>query len=75
MFIDTIALLILLQQDVIGAGEFRTVLALIPGAIAGTLIGRRMAGRVSRERFRQVTMLLLLATGVAGTIKALIGLL
>lgn len=75
MFIDTVALAILLQQDVIGGPELRTVVLLIPSAIAGTVVGRRVAARVSRERFRQVTMTLLLATGVVGTIKAAIDLL
>jgi uncharacterized protein len=72
--IDAIAIGLLAQQQVIGIGEFRTVLALIPGAIGGTIAGRWIAGRVSRERFRQVTMTLLLATGVAGVVKALIDL-
>jgi len=75
MFIDTLALGVLLQQQAIGGDEFRAVLPLIPGSILGTVAGRRLAERVSRERFRQVTMSLLLATGVAGTLKAIFDLL
>ncbi|MGI9254439.1 MAG: TSUP family transporter, partial [Thermomicrobiales bacterium] len=75
MFADLLAVALLLQQHVIGQEQFRAVLPLIPSSILGTMAGRRLAGKVSQERFRQVTMTLLLVTGVAGILKALADLL
>jgi hypothetical protein len=40
VFVDSGRLLLLLQQQVVGPGELAIAVALLPGALIGTLIGR-----------------------------------
>lgn len=69
--IDLIGIAILLWQGVVGPGQLRTALLLMPGAVLGTFGGRLLARRVSVAAYRRVTLGLLIATGLVGLAHAL----
>lgn len=73
VFIDLVAIVLLTWQRVIGREEYLVALALIPGALVGTWLGRLLSERISVDHFRRITLLLLLGTGAVGIIKAVIG--
>jgi uncharacterized protein len=73
--IDAIGFAILIGQGTVRIEQLRVALALLPAAILGTLAGRRLAGRISPELFRRLTLVLLLVTGIVGTVNALVNLL
>lgn len=69
--VDLLAMLLLIQQRLVGWSELQTVAILLPAALAGTLVGRRIVRQTSGERFRQVVVLILLGTGFVGIVGAL----
>jgi uncharacterized membrane protein YfcA len=62
---------ILLASGTIGQADVVTTLALTPAALLGTLTGNRLIQRVSAARFRWLTVLMLLLTGLMGIGTAL----
>lgn len=69
--IDALAMLVLVQQGLVGWDELRVVAELLPAAIAGTFAGRAIVRRASPQHFRRVTLAILLGTGVVGVISSL----
>lgn len=61
---------ILIGSGALGRGELSTAALLTPAAIAGTLAGNRLVRRLTVERFRVLTLALLLATGLMGVATA-----
>jgi uncharacterized membrane protein YfcA len=68
--IDALAMVLLIQQRLVGWDELRVVVSLLPAAIAGTFAGRALVRRTSPEQFRRVTLAILLGTGAVGVISA-----
>ena len=68
--VDLLAMLLLIQQGLVGWSELRTVAILLPAALAGTNAGRRVMRNTSEERFWILVMLILLGTGLVGIVSA-----
>jgi uncharacterized membrane protein YfcA len=71
---DLIGLAILFAGDTVGAHEGQLTLLLTLPAALGVLAGNAVARRLSPATFQALTLLLLLATGVAGMTTAIIAL-
>jgi uncharacterized membrane protein YfcA len=71
-FVDLAALAILSGQGIIGPSELAVAASLLPGALIGTAIGRRLVRRLSSTAFRNLTLALLLVTGLAGAFNAVL---
>ena len=71
---DMIGLAILFAGGMVGAHEGQLTLLLTLPAALGVLAGNAVARRLSPATFQALTLLLLLATGVAGMITAIIAL-
>ncbi len=72
--IDTLAILLLIQQGLVGWKELEVVASLLPAALVGTFIGKRIASRTPEHLFRLVVIGLLFGTGALGIASALIDL-
>lgn len=72
--IDVVGLSLLAATGSIDSDDLLLAAALIPAAIAGRWGGRWLAERTSPERFRQVTLWLLAATGASGIATAILAL-
>jgi uncharacterized protein len=72
--VDALGMGLLVQQGIVGRPEMRVVVALLPAAVLGTLIGRQAIGRFSLAGFRSLTLSLLLVTGFVGMVSAVWGL-
>lgn len=70
-----VGLAILVAGGAVGADQGWLTLVLTPPAALGVLIGNVVARRISPATFQKLTLLLLLATGVSGTITAILALL
>lgn len=76
ILIDVAALAILVQVGEIGWVETRTALLLLPAALVGTFIGRRLVSRVRVETFRRLVLVMVMSTGalgIADALRALLG--
>jgi uncharacterized protein len=73
-FVDAVGMAVLVHQDVVGLSELEVVVRLLPAAIAGGFVGRRLVGRFSQEQFRRVTLVMLLIAGSIGAVTAIRGL-
>jgi uncharacterized protein len=69
-----IGLAILMAGGTIGEREVVMTAILTPPAALGVFVGTRLAGRLTAEGFRSLTLVLLLLTGVMGVGTALIAL-
>lgn len=69
-YVDLIGISLLIQQGIVGRSELAIVVRLLPAAIVGGFIGRRLVGRLSQSQFRMVTLVMLLATGGIGIVTA-----
>ena len=54
--IDTLAILLLVQQGLVGWKELEVVASLLPAALVGTFIGKRIASRTPEHLFRLVVI-------------------
>lgn len=70
-YVDVIGMSLLIQQGIVGRDELSVVMRLLPAAIAGGFIGRRLLRRVSPGQFRRITLVMLLLTGTTGIVTAL----
>ena len=69
-YVDVLGISLLAQQGIVGRSELAVVLRLLPAAIVGGFVGRRMLRRVSQGQFRRITLAMLLATGGIGILTA-----
>lgn len=72
--LDVIAISLLIRAGAAGWHEARITAALLPFAIAGRSLGRVLGTKVERERFRRLTLGLLILTGLSAVATALISL-
>lgn len=70
-YVDLIGMSLLVQQGIVGRDELAIVLRLLPAAIIGSFVGRRLLKRISQHQFRRLTLGMLLATGAVGIVAAL----
>jgi uncharacterized membrane protein YfcA len=75
LVVDVAGIGLLVWQGVIGWGEVSIALWLLPGALVGGVVGRRLVTRVSAPAFRRTVLAMLLLTGVVGAANGAIGLL
>jgi uncharacterized membrane protein YfcA len=66
-----IAILVLVATRHMHRGDLLYALAMLPAALLGRLIGRRIALRISPEMFRGVVVGTLLLTGASGAVSAI----
>jgi len=69
--VDLLAVLLLIQQGLVGWSELRTVAILLPAALVGTNVGHRAMQKTSEERFWTLVMVILIGTGLVGIVSAL----
>jgi uncharacterized membrane protein YfcA len=72
--IDLVAVPLLLQTGTVGMHEARVAVALFPVALLGRWLGRWLGRSVERERFRRLTLGLLVLTGLTAVVTAVAGL-
>jgi uncharacterized membrane protein YfcA len=75
-YVNVLGLSLLIQQGIVGRAQLTVVLQLLPAAIAGGFIGRRLLRRFSQAQFRMLTTGMLLASGTIGivtSIRSLLG--
>jgi uncharacterized protein len=53
-----------------GWDDIQVALMLLPAAVIGTTVGRRLVTRVQIDVFRRIVLLLVLTTGVVGVASA-----
>ncbi|MCC6943489.1 MAG: sulfite exporter TauE/SafE family protein [Thermomicrobiales bacterium] len=69
--IDLLAMMVLIQQGLVGWSELRTVALLLPAALAGTVVGRHLLTKASEAQFWRLVMIILLGTGLVGVTGAI----
>ena len=74
ILIDTAALAVLVQVGEIGRPEIQTALVLLPAAIVGTFVGRRLVSRIPVAAFRRLVLMMVLLTGALGMVDAFVAL-
>jgi len=72
--LDVIAITLLISAGAFGWEEARISAVLLPFALVGRSIGRVVGTRVERERFRRLTLGLLILTGLSAVATALLSL-
>jgi uncharacterized membrane protein YfcA len=70
-YVNFIGLSLLILRGIVGWEQLEIALRLLPAAIAGGFIGRRMLRYVSQSQFRTITLVMLLMTGTIGIVTAL----
>ncbi len=73
--VDLAALAALVLAREVGGAEVGTALGLLPAALVGTIVGRSLVSRVPLANFRRLVLVMVMATGLAGVVHALSGLL
>ena len=74
MIVGLAGLAMLVAAGAVGPSDWRTVAWLAPAALLGAVIGRSLVRFVSPERFRRITLVLLLVTGAIAVADGLRGL-
>jgi uncharacterized membrane protein YfcA len=72
--VDIIGVLLVIRTGKVGWRELWVALVLLPFALVGRRIGRRLLTVIDPETFRRITLRLLIATGAAAVITALLSL-
>lgn len=72
--LDFVAVPLLIASGAVGWHEVRIAGALLPVALIGRSLGRILGMRVERERFRRLTLGLLIVTGLSAVATALLAL-
>jgi uncharacterized protein len=75
LVIDAAGLGMLIWQGVVGWSELSIALGLVPGALLGGLLGRRLTRHVSVPAFRRIVLAMLLVTGFVGAFNGALDLL
>jgi len=70
-YVNFIGLSVLILRGIVGWEQLEIALRLLPAAIIGGFIGRRVLRYVSQAQFRRITLLMLLLTGTTGIVTAL----
>lgn len=70
-YVNAIGLSLLILRGIVGWEQMHIVVRLLPAAIIGGFIGRRVLRYVSQSQFRRITLVMLLLTGSIGIITAL----
>ncbi len=70
-YVNFIGLSVLILRGIVGWEQLEIALRLLPAAIAGGFIGRRLLRYVSQSQFRTITLVMLLLTGTTGIVTAL----
>jgi hypothetical protein len=66
------SLTVLVNEGLVGRSELRLALALLPASVIGTWLGQRALHRFTPGQFNRIVLTLLMATGFAGLIVALL---
>lgn len=72
--LDVVAIALLVRAGACGWQEAKIAAALLPFALVGRSVGRVVGARVERERFRRLTLGLLILTGLSAVATALLAL-
>lgn len=72
--IDLLAIVLLTRRQIVTTDDLRTVALLMPAAIVGSFLGRRAVKRISPLFFRRITLVMLVITGLIGTVAAVVAL-
>jgi uncharacterized membrane protein YfcA len=70
-YVNFIGLSVLILRGIVGWEQLGVALRLLPVAIIGGFIGRRVLRYVSQAQFRRITLIMLLLTGTTGIVTAL----
>jgi hypothetical protein len=70
-YVNILGLSLLIQQGIVGRAQLVVVLQLLPAAIAGGFVGRRLLRRFSQAQFRMLTTGMLLASGTIGIVTSM----
>ncbi len=69
--VDLLAMAVLIQQGHVGWSEMRVVATLLPAAMAGTVVGRRVVRRATDAQFWQAVVAILMCAGLVGVVSAI----
>ena len=69
-YVNALGIALLVSQGIAGREQLAIAVHLLPAAIVGTFIGRRLVNYVSQPQFRMITLIMLLITGTIGTLTA-----
>ncbi len=72
--LDVFAISLLIWAGAVGWQEVKIAAALLPFAVVGRSLGRVLGTKVERERFRRLTLGLLILTGISAVLTALLSL-
>lgn len=70
-YVNAIGLSLLILRGIVGWEQLHVVIRLLPAAIVGGFVGRRVLGFVSQSQFQRLTVIMLLLTGATGIATAL----
>ncbi len=70
-YVNFVGLLLLILRGIVGWEQMDVVFRLLPAAIIGGFVGRRLLQFVSQSQFRKITLGMLLMTGTTGIVTAL----
>jgi uncharacterized membrane protein YfcA len=70
-YVNAIGLSLLILRGIVGTEQLSVAVRLLPAAIIGGFIGRRLLNYVSQSQFRRITLVMLLLTGTLGIVTAL----
>lgn len=70
-YVNFIGLSLLILRGIVGWNQLEIAIRLLPAAIIGGFIGRRVLRYVSQSQFRRITLVMLLLTGTTGIVTAL----
>lgn len=70
-YVNFIGISVLILRGIVGWEQLEIAFRLLPAAIIGGFIGRRVLRYVSQSQFRRITLVMLLLTGTTGIVTAL----
>lgn len=70
-YVNFVGLSLLILRGIVGWEQMDVVFRLLPAAIIGGFVGRRLLQFVSQSQFRKITLVMLLMTGTTGIVTAL----
>jgi uncharacterized membrane protein YfcA len=70
-YVNAIGLSLLILRGIVGWEQLSVAARLLPAAIIGGFIGRRLLRSISQTQFRRITLVMLLVTGTTGIVTAL----
>ncbi len=70
-YVNFVGLSVLILRGIVGWEQLQVAIHLLPAAIIGGFVGRRLLRLVSQSQFRKITLVMLLVTGTIGIVTAL----